>query len=135
MRISAVKRYPLAITRMARERRMENWANSKIAVIESHTNIAVAYTGTKAATGLVRMIDSGPRVINPKTINNPSTTATARRVCAGPGDKVERISCSSSERMAAVFRMGATLRTSGPRCIWAWRTRPAGSPTCVSRAE
>ena len=51
--MSAVKRYPLAITRMARERRMENWANRRIAVIESHTNIAVAYAGTKAAIGVV----------------------------------------------------------------------------------
>ena len=42
MRMSAVKRYPLAMTRMARERRMENWTKSRIAVIESQTNIAVA---------------------------------------------------------------------------------------------
>jgi len=39
---SAVKRYPFAITRRARERRMENWANSRTAVIESVTNIAAA---------------------------------------------------------------------------------------------
>ncbi len=40
--MSAVKRYPLEIARSARERKMENWANSRIAVIESITNIAVA---------------------------------------------------------------------------------------------
>jgi hypothetical protein len=40
--MSAVKRYPLAITRRARERRMENWANSRTAVIESLTSMAVA---------------------------------------------------------------------------------------------
>src|ERR1700720_3551343 len=40
--ISAAKRYPLEITRSARERRMENCANSKTAVIESITSIAVA---------------------------------------------------------------------------------------------
>jgi hypothetical protein len=39
--INAVKRYPLAITRSARERRMENWANSSTAVIKSITNSAV----------------------------------------------------------------------------------------------
>ena len=38
---SAVKRYPLAITRMARERTIENWAYRRIAVIRSVTNIAV----------------------------------------------------------------------------------------------
>jgi len=42
IRINAVKRYPLAIAREARERKMENWANSRTAVIESFTNIAVA---------------------------------------------------------------------------------------------
>ena len=36
-----MKTYPLAITRMARERSIENWANNRIAVIESFTNIAV----------------------------------------------------------------------------------------------
>jgi len=40
--ISAVKRYPLAIIRVARERRIENWAKRRIAVIESFTIIAVA---------------------------------------------------------------------------------------------
>ena len=64
--MSAVKRYPFAITRVARERRMENWANSRIAVIESHTNIAVAYAGTKAATGVVLKLESGPAVIKHK---------------------------------------------------------------------
>jgi hypothetical protein len=39
---SEVKRYPLAITRRARERRMENWANSRTAVIASVTDIAAA---------------------------------------------------------------------------------------------
>jgi hypothetical protein len=34
---------------MARERRIENCVYSRIAVIESHTNIAVAYAGTKAS--------------------------------------------------------------------------------------
>ena len=42
IKISAAKRYPLAITRMERERTIENWAYSRIAVIESQTNIAVA---------------------------------------------------------------------------------------------
>src|ERR1700674_3827793 len=32
MTASAVKKYPLAITRRARERRIENWANSRTAV-------------------------------------------------------------------------------------------------------
>jgi hypothetical protein len=40
--ISAVKRYPLDIARSARERAMENCANSKTAVIESFTKMAVA---------------------------------------------------------------------------------------------
>jgi hypothetical protein len=39
---SAVNRYPLAITRSARERRIENWAKSSTAVIASVTNIAMA---------------------------------------------------------------------------------------------
>jgi len=42
IKMSAVKRYPLAITSRARERRIENWANSRTAVIKSLTNIAVA---------------------------------------------------------------------------------------------
>ena len=96
MRMSAVKRYPLAMTRMARERRIENWAKSRIAVIESQTNIAVAYAGTNAATGLVWMLPSGPAAIRTKPITNPSTTARASRFCAAPGDTVDRIRCSSS---------------------------------------
>ena len=43
------------MTRIARERSSENWANSRIAVIESQTNIAVAYAGTKADTGRVAL--------------------------------------------------------------------------------
>jgi hypothetical protein len=42
MTTSAVKTYPLAIARRARERKMENWANSRTAVIESFTKLAVA---------------------------------------------------------------------------------------------
>ena len=41
IRMSAAKRYPLAITRMEKLRVIENWAYRMIAVIESHTNIAV----------------------------------------------------------------------------------------------
>ena len=67
--MSAAKRYPLAILRMARERRMENWAYRRIAVIESHTNSAVAYAGTKASTRPRWTPLSGPKVIKPKTIN------------------------------------------------------------------
>jgi hypothetical protein len=40
--ISAAKRYPLANTARARDRTMENWANSSTAVIKSVTNSAVA---------------------------------------------------------------------------------------------
>ena len=58
-----MKRYPLAITRMARPRRMENWANSKIAVSASVTNIAVVYEGMKAAIGYGGMSESGPTAI------------------------------------------------------------------------
>ena len=40
-RMSAAKRYPLAITRMEKLRVIENWEYRMMAVIESHTNIAV----------------------------------------------------------------------------------------------
>src|SRR5262249_61880178 len=39
--ISAVKRYPLAIARRARERRMANWLNSRTAVIKSFMKTAL----------------------------------------------------------------------------------------------
>ena len=90
---------------------MENWANRRIAVIESQTNIAVAYEGTKAAIGVVLRLESGPAVIKPNTTNMPSTTASANRFCAGPGDSVERMISCSSETMAAVFSIGAGLRS------------------------
>src|ERR1700704_5276515 len=54
------------------------------------------------------MLPSGPAVIRPKTINNPTPTARASRFCAFPGDSGDRISCASSETRAAVCSIRAT---------------------------
>src|SRR5262245_9354901 len=96
------------MTRTARERRMENWTNSRIAVMESQTNIAVAYAGTKAATGVVWTRPSGPAVTSTKNVTRPSTTARASRFCAAPGDTVDRISCAFSGTAAVAFSIRAT---------------------------
>src|SRR5688500_15302328 len=58
--INAVKRYARAMMRIARERTTENWANRRIAVIESQTIIAVVYAGTKASIRYGWTPDSGP---------------------------------------------------------------------------
>ena len=41
IRISAAKKYPVAITRMEKLRVIETWAYKRIAVTKSHRNIAV----------------------------------------------------------------------------------------------
>src|SRR5512138_340651 len=40
--------------------------------------------------------DSSPAVMSTNTANRPSTTPTASRFCAGPGDTVEGKNCCSS---------------------------------------
>src|SRR5215510_4235348 len=135
--MSAVKRYPLAITRMARERRMENWAYRRIAVIESHTNIAITYAGTKASTRPRWTPLSGPKAIKAKTTNMPTTTTKASRLCAGPGDKLERMKCCSSGTTAAVFSTGVTLRSrpSGTSRPLGRRTASGGRRTIGVQGE
>src|ERR1700722_16965276 len=108
MATSAVKRYPIAIARRASERRMENWANSRTAVIKSTTNMGAAYAGTKTSIRANWTVESGPAVMK-KATSKASTIARASRRSARSGDKLERMKCCFSGTNA-VFNIGETLR-------------------------
>src|SRR5207253_10221928 len=113
MTISAVNRYPLDSTRSARERRIEKCANSKMAVIESFTDIAVAYTGMKALIGGNWRVDRGPAMIRNATARN-STTPRASRFCARLGDKLEKMkSCSAGPATEVCVIFGDSVASNG----------------------
>src|SRR5215510_13292282 len=62
--MSAPKRYPLAIKRVARVRNVENWANRRIAVINTTMKLAVNQAGGKLAIGYgFAVADSGKTVM------------------------------------------------------------------------
>src|SRR5258705_1011342 len=56
------------------------------------------------------MLESIPAVMK-KATSKTSTTPRASRLCARPGDKLERMKCCSSGTTAAVFTIGATPRS------------------------
>src|SRR6267142_2617298 len=107
--MSAVKRYPLEIISSAWERRMENWANSRTAVIESFTNIAVAYIGMKASMRGSGTVDSGPAVTMNAAIRASTTTRASRR-CAGLGGRLEMMKSCPAGGADRVFTMVPTNR-------------------------
>src|ERR1700681_660537 len=55
------------------------------------------------------MVESSPSVVK-KAATRASRTARASRLCAGLGDKLERMKCCPSGTTAAVFTIGAPLR-------------------------
>ena len=69
-------------------------------VIEGRDEIRASWT-----------VESGPAVMK-KATSKTSTTPRASRLCARPGDKLERMKCCSSGTTAAVFTIGATPRSS-----------------------
>jgi len=114
-----VKTYPFAITRRAGERRMENCANSRIAVIVSHTNIAVEKASTKPGIGCGWLSESSTMI--KKTATIPSEKTTARHLSAWLGGNSDGTRNSSSEPVAAglsiqmLFAGVATDGTKSPR--------------------
>ena len=69
---------------------MENWANSKIAVSTSVTNIAVVYDEMKAASGYGGMPASGPIRMKQRA-DVPNTRSKASRFCALLGGRLKRM--------------------------------------------
>src|SRR6266403_4931588 len=108
--MSAVKRYPVAIASSAWERRMANWANSRTAVIQSLTNIAATYIGTKASMRASGTVDSGPAATTNAAIS-ASTTPRASRRCAGLGGRLEMVKACTSGAADRVFTMLSTGTT------------------------
>jgi hypothetical protein len=90
------------MARSARERRMENCANSKTAVIESFTNMVAAYMGTN---GTIRgtLILERNAVVAKNATSMTSTTARARRFWARLGAKLESMKSCSSDAVGAIF--------------------------------
>jgi hypothetical protein len=80
-----MKTYPFAITRTAGKRRMENWANSRIAVIKSQKSIETTKTSTKPGKGR-GLLSERPKMMKKAAII-PSANNRARRCCAGPDVK------------------------------------------------
>jgi hypothetical protein len=69
---------------------MANWANSRTAVIESLTNMAVTSIGMKASMRASRTVDSGPAVTTNAAIRASATPRASRR-CAGLGGRLEMV--------------------------------------------
>jgi len=103
-----VKTYPFAITRRAGERRMENCANSRIAVIVSHTNIAVEKASTKPGIGCGWLSESSTMI--KKTATIPSEKTTARHLSAWLGGNSDGTRNSPSEPVAAGLSIQCSLR-------------------------
>jgi hypothetical protein len=88
---------------------MENWANSRMAVSESFTNIAAAYIAMKASMRASWTVDSGPTARTNAAIR-ASTTARASRRCAGLGGRLAMVKACPSGAVERVFTMVPTNR-------------------------
>ena len=103
MATSAVNRYPIAIARRANRRRIENWANSRTAVIKSTTNMGCCMCRDEALDP--RQLDDRERPdCNEKATSNASTIARAGRHCGWAGDTLESIEGSWNNSGAQHWR-------------------------------
>src|ERR1700730_12328451 len=78
------------------------------------------------------MVESAPSVMK-KATSKASTTTRARRLCAGLGGKLARKKCRSSGTTAAVFTIGATLRSGCNARHEAHTASPLSSQTASGR--
>ena len=123
IKISAAKRYPLAITRMARERTMRELRvqqDRSDRVAHEHRGRIDGYECVDAVK-----VDAfeGAKAINRKTINMPQTTARASPFCAALGEDVERMKCCSA---------GLRRRLSASQRLFAAQARRTASDTAIA---
>ncbi|HTJ57564.1 MAG TPA: hypothetical protein VL418_08395 [Devosiaceae bacterium] len=104
MTITAVKRYPLASSSSAQDRRMVNWEHHRSdGVDHEHRGDA---SRDESVYPLWRQDGERPDDMK-KVMTKPRTTAAASRFWPALGGSVERTKCGSSEAAASVFTVGA----------------------------